>query len=133
MATTTTNLGLVLPVGSENVSRQIINENNTKIDTAIGQINARKYPIRNVPTTVSIGAIPAGGGTSGSADVQIPAGCSFMTIVPRYTTSGLCIASAYPVSGAASGYQRITVYVRNVTTAAVSNETANVDVLFSMN
>lgn len=38
MASSTPNINLTLPVGSENVSRQIINDNNTKIDTAIGAV-----------------------------------------------------------------------------------------------
>lgn len=42
MATTTTNLGLVLPVGTENVSRQIINDNNSIIDSAIGEVPSGK-------------------------------------------------------------------------------------------
>ena len=41
MATTTPNLGLVLPVGSENVSRLIINGNNSAIDTAYGQMDTK--------------------------------------------------------------------------------------------
>lgn len=36
MATTTPNLGLVLPSGTENVSRQVINNNNTIIDSVVG-------------------------------------------------------------------------------------------------
>lgn len=36
MSSQTSNLNLVLPVGTEKVSRQIINDNNTKIDTAVG-------------------------------------------------------------------------------------------------
>lgn len=40
MASTTPNIGLTLPTGAENVSRQIINDNNTKIDTAIGTLNS---------------------------------------------------------------------------------------------
>lgn len=36
MATTTPNLGLTLPTGVENVSRQIINENMQAIDTQLG-------------------------------------------------------------------------------------------------
>ena len=36
MSSQTPNLDLVLPVGTEKVSRQIINDNNTKIDTAVG-------------------------------------------------------------------------------------------------
>ena len=45
MATTTPNIGLTLPTGAENVSRQIINDNNTKIDTAIGTLNSNLTPI----------------------------------------------------------------------------------------
>ena len=41
MASTTPNIGLTLPTGAENVSRQIINDNNTKIDTAIGTLNGK--------------------------------------------------------------------------------------------
>ena len=36
MATTTPNLGLVLPDGTENVSRQVINNNNSIIDANVG-------------------------------------------------------------------------------------------------
>lgn len=35
MSSQTPNIGLTLPIGSEKVSRQIINENNTKIDAAV--------------------------------------------------------------------------------------------------
>lgn len=41
MASTTPNIGLTLPTGAEKVSRQIINNNNTKIDTAIGTLNGK--------------------------------------------------------------------------------------------
>ena len=37
MATQSPNLGLTLPIGSENVSRQIINDNNLIIDGTIRQ------------------------------------------------------------------------------------------------
>ena len=39
MATQTPNLGLTLPVGTENVSRTVINGNNTLIDTFAGGVN----------------------------------------------------------------------------------------------
>jgi len=42
MATSTTNLGLTLPVGTENVSRQVINTNMSTIDTAIGALPSGK-------------------------------------------------------------------------------------------
>ena len=40
MSSSTPNLNLVLPVGGEHVSRAIINENNTKIDTFAGTANS---------------------------------------------------------------------------------------------
>lgn len=39
MATQTTNLGLTLPIGTEHVSRAIINENNQKIDDEFGTLS----------------------------------------------------------------------------------------------
>ena len=38
MATSTTNIGLTLPVGTENVSRQVINGNMSLIDAAVGAL-----------------------------------------------------------------------------------------------
>lgn len=40
MSSQTPNLGLTLPTGSENVSRQIINDNNTIIDDAYGTVSS---------------------------------------------------------------------------------------------
>ena len=42
MSSSTPNLNLVLPVGSEHVSRAIINENNTKIDTGFHTLSEQK-------------------------------------------------------------------------------------------
>lgn len=39
MSSQTPNIYLTLPTGAENVSRQIINDNNTKIDAAVGALN----------------------------------------------------------------------------------------------
>ena len=39
MSSSTPNIGLTLPTGGERVSRQIINENNTKIDTYAGELS----------------------------------------------------------------------------------------------
>ena len=41
MATVTPNLNLELPLGTENVSRQLINSNNTKIDTFAGEVQEK--------------------------------------------------------------------------------------------
>ena len=58
MATNTPNLNLVLPVGTENVSRQIINDNNTKIDIAVGNnasaINTLNSKIASQAGTVTV-------------------------------------------------------------------------------
>lgn len=53
MATTTTNLELTLPAGTENVSRQIINTNMQKIDTAFGELDDRQVQVRTATGTVS--------------------------------------------------------------------------------
>ena len=53
MSSVTPNIGLILPDGSENVSRQVINENYTKIDTAfanVGNSTMREVPF-NIPTS----------------------------------------------------------------------------------
>ena len=47
MATYTPNLNLTLPAGTENVSRQVINDNNSAIDTAVGN---NKEAIANIMT-----------------------------------------------------------------------------------
>lgn len=57
MASQTPNLGLVLPVGPEHVSRQIINENNTKIDTAVGSLNSN---LANATIVENVTGITAG-------------------------------------------------------------------------
>ena len=84
-----------------------------------------------VSTTVTIASIAANAYGSANVDVDIPDGTyGIKTIVPRYTSIGIPIAGAYGISGAASGKQRITVGVWNVTGAAVSNVTATIDVGF---
>jgi hypothetical protein len=47
MSSQTPNLNLVLPVGTEHVSRQIINDNNTKIDTAVGANSTAIAKVQN--------------------------------------------------------------------------------------
>lgn len=47
MSSQTPNLNLVLPVGTEKVSRQIINDNNTKIDTAVGANSTAIAKVQN--------------------------------------------------------------------------------------
>lgn len=60
MATQTPNLGLTLPVGGENVSRQIINQNMTLIDQYCGAINQSTY--RLVPFTLAVNDWVSSGG-----------------------------------------------------------------------
>lgn len=51
MSSQTPNINLTLPTGAEKVSRQIINENNTKIDTAIGTLNSNMNARTNIPNS----------------------------------------------------------------------------------
>ena len=79
MATTTPNIGLTLPIGTENVSRQIINTNNTKIDTAIGTLNSNlpKYAI----TSTTSGTLNAN--TDNTITIETPGSYNeILAIVP---------------------------------------------------
>ena len=59
MSSSTPNIGLTLPVGGENVSRQIINENNTKIDNYAGTLNSKLLK----PITVTVDPITNASGS----------------------------------------------------------------------
>lgn len=62
MATTTPNIGLTLPVGTENVSRQVINGNWNLIDTEFGkrkEVKSGTVTI-SVPTSSSVGRVSHG-------------------------------------------------------------------------
>lgn len=60
MSSQTPNLNLTLPVGTEKVSRQIINENMTKIDQYCGAINQSTY--RKIPFTLALADWSQSGG-----------------------------------------------------------------------
>ena len=62
MSSQTPNLNLVLPVGTEHVSRQIINDNNTKIDTAVGANSTAIAKVQNGLSYI-VGNTNATGGT----------------------------------------------------------------------
>lgn len=84
-----------------------------------------------VTATVTIDSIPANSYASANVDVDIPAGTNGVkTVIPRYTSAGMPIAGAYPISGAASGKSRITVGVYNFANYALSDVEATVDVGF---
>ena len=55
MATTTPNLGMTLPSGSENHSRATNNANLQIIDTAVGNINSALGAFKIVPLTIASG------------------------------------------------------------------------------
>lgn len=63
MATTTPNIGLTKPAGTENVNRSIINENYDKIDTAIGTLqtglNAKQNGLSTYVTSEKSYSVPA--------------------------------------------------------------------------
>ena len=80
MASTTPNIGLTLPTGAEKVSRQIINDNNTKIDTAIGSLSEQMTNyVTTENQTMSNVTIPAGE-SGGSLNVA-KTGYKFLGIV----------------------------------------------------
>ena len=84
MSTSTPNIGLTLPVGVEKVSRAIINENMTKIDTAFGNIN--RATMREVPFTIAV-ADWSGSGSSWSATYLTDYVTSTSKEILTYTSS----------------------------------------------
>lgn len=84
MSTSTPNIGLTLPIGTEKVSRAIINENMTKIDTAIGNIN--RATMRNVPFTLDLSDW-TGSGSSWSATFDTAYVTSTSNEILTYTSS----------------------------------------------
>ena len=69
MAGATTNLGLVLPLGGENVSRTVINSNNEIIDGVVGPIPAGKTLQGQISTLEQgSGTIPSGKTLQGEID-----------------------------------------------------------------
>lgn len=82
MASTTPNIGLTLPTGAEKVSRQIINTNNTIIDSKIG-------------------AVPSGKNLQGEVDAlnsNFTSEASGSTSVPNVTRT-LLLTKAIPSTG----------------------------------
>lgn len=62
MSSQTPNINLTLPTGAEKVSRQIINDNNTKIDTAVGTLNDNLTPSNYDAPTMGTGVTLIFGG-----------------------------------------------------------------------
>ena len=85
MSSQTPNLNLVLPVGTEHVSRQIINENNTKIDTAVG---SNTQAIANIGTNPSIGSYNSLASLTSALDALISSTASGGIKTFSFTVSG---------------------------------------------
>lgn len=69
MATQTTNIGLILPIGTENVSRTVINTNWETIDAIVGAVPGGKTLQGQVDDIDSaIGTVPVGETLQGQID-----------------------------------------------------------------
>ncbi len=95
MASQTPNINLTLPTGAEKVSRQIINDNNTKIDTAIGTLNsnldgllssASKALVTDFNNCKTAGTYK---GSSGGLTSNLPTSGYFVMTVIQYSSNDL--------------------------------------------
>lgn len=86
MSSSTPNLNLVLPVGSEHVSRAIINENNTKIDTGFGTLS-EQIKINSMTST----NLNDYGGSTDHVEYYTANNISTFTNIPN-----ALVSSAYP-------------------------------------
>ena len=126
MATQTTNIGLTLPIGSENVSLNVINGNMELIDEAVGELQEATDAMlvtREFTCTYSAAAEGAVALTQNNFGYEAPEG---------YTPIGIASFS----SGSASAY---VCYVQPTSASyfmylyartAITNKTARVTVLF---
>ena len=118
MATTTPNIGLTLPTGAENVSRQIINDNNTKIDTAIGTLNS------NVPFRRMKG-VPANGSATFTFPSYVESAIIFSAIsntngfIYIYANGYLCPVKTATGATVTVSADYKTITVANSTSAAI--------------
>lgn len=100
MSSQTPNLNLVLPVGTEKVSRQIINDNNTKIDTAVGSnseaianLGSKYFALAegtSIPDSTNFNAIK----TFGTYCVKTYASAITMTNMPVQSIGTLYVKNA---------------------------------------
>ena len=74
MATTTPNIGLTKPIGTENVNRSIINDNYDKIDAACGNTIELFKTIQYTYTISSINAGAAKAILRTDFDITVPSG-----------------------------------------------------------
>lgn len=84
MSSQTPNINLTLPTGAEKVSRQIINDNNTKIDTAIGTLNSNIGNLKYIENPSSVQEITNALPTTGNTAVVFFSG----EVATLFNTSG---------------------------------------------
>lgn len=101
--------------------------------TTNGAVIFDNEPVKVVDAVTTIASINANGGASATVDVAIPSGYKALTAVAGYTSSGCIIASCYTTTGAASGYQRIGMFVFNESLTPKTNESVTCHVLFTPN
>lgn len=96
MSSQTPNINLTLPTGAEKVSRQIINDNNTKIDTAIGTLNGNLS---------SLGTVIVG--TNGASSVSVPNNTPTSVSTVTITKGTWLIIGAADWASNGTGYRQV--------------------------
>ena len=106
------------------------------IDKAIDGINTLNSQISTFIKvengSATIASIAAGGIASTDIEISFPTGYTKANVpLPAYTSSGLPICSCYFGTSSDPTKAKVSVAVRNVTNAAVTNESVTVRVVFS--
>lgn len=123
MATVTPNLNLELPLGTENVSRQLINSNNTKIDTFAGDVQEE---LDNIDTRIQeVIDDTAGAGDTDktwSADKSTKEVTDLKDALSDYKA---IIGGTYTFDGIAKGWATLPYYIKAGKTYKIKNIGAN--------
>lgn len=116
MSSQTPNINLTLPTGLEKVSRQIINDNNTKIDTAIGALNSNINTLLTTKAEIfATGSITA----NSSAVIEVGRGRIYVLVCGGAYATG----SMYIIFGWTAGSGRVqTVKANSAVTISIDSE-----------
>lgn len=133
MASYTPFLNLEKPTTSERLDVLKINSNWDKIDAGVSALNSQISTFIKVENgSATIASIAAGGIASTDIEISFPTGYTKANVpLPAYTSSGLPICSCYFGTSSDPTKVKVSVAVRNVTSAAVTNESVTVRVVFS--
>lgn len=130
---TPTNVTIQIPAMTDAPDQSVNSNCIDKLGDAVNTLNSQISTFIKVENgSATIASIAAGGIASTDIEISFPAGYTKANVpLPAYTSSGLPICSCYFGTSSDPTKVKVSVAVRNVTNAAVTNESVTVRVVFS--